>query len=279
MPAPPIDARSQNARVLGVELCGDDGALLRIMPLEPVGLLRAGRFFMLRRVDGTGPYIPRPFSVYRQYDDGSIEFLIKVMGPGTRSLAQSSTGTELVCVGPLGNGFPELEAGTPKVMVAGGIGSAPFYLLIQQALAGRHGASLAPEDLTLIYGGRKAGFLYDLEAFMDLGVRVLAATDDGSAGFHGNVLDCLHKQWEVGNLPQTVHLLTCGPEPMMEAVAREAAAKNLECWVSLETYMGCGVGICNGCSLATRPDGPLGAWPVAKACVDGPVFSTSAIEF
>lgn len=252
--------------------------LLRIKPLEPAGPLRAGRFFMLRSPDDTAPAIPRPFSVYRQHDDGSIEFLIKVMGPGTRALARSSPGTELVCVGPLGNGFPEFGADVPQVMVAGGIGSAPFYMAIQQALAGSHGAKVAPEDLTLIYGGRKAGFLYDLEAFMDLGVRVLAATDDGSVGFHGNVLDCLRKQWEVENLPETVRLLTCGPEPMMEAVAHEAAVKNLECWVSLESYMGCGVGICNGCSLVTRPDGPLGEWPVAKACVDGPVFCTSAIE-
>ena len=279
MPAPPIDARSQNAHVLGVEPCGEDGVLLRIKPLEPADPLRAGRFFMLRSLDDTAPSIPRPFSVYRQYDDGSIEFLIKVMGPGTRALAGSPPGTELVCVGPLGNGLPEFEADVPRVMVAGGIGSAPFYMAIQQALEGSHGAKVEPEDLTLIYGGRQAGFLYDLEAFMELGVRVLAATDDGSVGFHGNVLDCLRKQWDVGNLPETVHLLTCGPEPMMEAVAHEAAAKNLKCWVSLETYMGCGVGICNGCSLVTRPDGPLGAWPVAKACVDGPVFSTSAIEF
>lgn len=278
MPAPPIDARSQSARVLGVEPCGEDGVLLRIQPLQPIGPLRAGRFFMLRCRDDSSPCIPRPFSVYRQHADGSAEFLIKVTGLGTRALADSSPGTELVCVGPLGNGFPEFEAGTPLVMLAGGIGSVPFYMVIQQALEGSYGARMAPEELTLIYGGRQAGYLYDLEAFMDLGVRVLAATDDGSAGFHGNVLDCLRKQWEMGNLPEAVHLLTCGPEPMMEAVAREAAEKNLDCWLSLETYMACGVGICNGCSLVTRPDGPMGDWPVAKACVDGPVFHTSAIE-
>jgi len=233
---------------------------------------------MLRRTDGTSPCIPRPFSVYRQHADGSLEFLIKVMGQGTRALAASSPGTELLCVGPLGNGFPAFEEDLPRVMLAGGIGSAPFYLAIQQALAGSHGPPVAPENLTLIYGGRHAGFLYDLEAFVELGVRVLAATDDGSSGFHGNVLDCLRKQWDVGEIPAAVHLLTCGPEPMMQAVAAEATSRQLDCWVSLETYMGCGVGICNGCNLNTRPDGPLGDWPVAKACVDGPVFPTGAIE-
>lgn len=278
MPAPPIDARSQSARVVSVVPCGADGVLLRIAPKEPVAPMRAGRFFMLRCVDGTSPPIPRPFSVYRQHGDGSLEFMIKVMGRGTRALAGAVPGKDLTCIGPLGNGWPELGPGAPWVMLAGGIGSAPFHMAIEQALAGTHGAQLDPSDLTLIYGGRHQGFLYDLESFMDLGVRILATTDDGSAGYHGNVVDCLRNQWATDSLPESLRLFTCGPEPMMRAVVEESKARDLACWYSLETYMGCGVGICNGCALSTCKSGPLADWPVAKACVDGPVFRVGTVE-
>lgn len=258
---------------------GSDGAVLRVRPELDQPALRAGRFFMLRREDGLSPAIPRPFSLYRQVG-GDLEFLIKIMGRGTRALAETRPGEKLVTVGPLGHGWPTLDgSGVPWVGIAGGIGSVPFFEGVRQSLAGMDGhAPTKPADWTLIYGGRNAGFLYDLEEFMDLGVRVLAATDDGSQGFHGNVIQCLEHLWESGQLPDEVRLLSCGPEPMMEAVAGVARQRELECYLSLETYMGCGVGICNGCAVMTEPEGPLGAWPVAKCCVDGPVFAASAIR-
>jgi dihydroorotate dehydrogenase electron transfer subunit len=279
MPAPPPDARSFSSELVSVRPSGSDGVVLRVRPDLEQPALRAARFFMLRRDDPSSPVIPRPFSLYRQVD-GDLEFLIKVMGRGTRALAESTPGTRLVTVGPLGHGWPTLDGdGAPWVGIAGGIGSVPFFEGVRQSLAGMDGAAPAtPADWTLIYGGRHAGFLYDLEEFLELGVRVLAATDDGSQGFHGNVVQCLEHQWDSGQLPEQVRLLTCGPEPMMEAVARVARERELECYLSLETYMGCGVGICNGCAVMTEPEGPLGAWPVAKCCVDGPVFPATAIR-
>ena len=182
-------------------------------------------------------------------------------------------------VGPLGNGWPEIGPGSePWVFVAGGIGSAPFYMAVEQALSGAFGPGPAASEMTLIYGAQTAGLLYDLEAFQALGIRVLPATDDGSAGFEGNVVELLRHEQESGRIPRQVRVLTCGPDPMMEAVAQAAAQSGSPCWVSLETLMGCGVGICNGCAVATRPDSELGAWPVAKCCVDGPVFPAHAIE-
>jgi dihydroorotate dehydrogenase electron transfer subunit len=279
MAAPPPDARSLRSELIDVRPSGCDGVVLRIRPEVPQPQLRAGRFFMLRRADGLSPAIPRPFSIYRQTGE-DLEFLIKVMGPGTRALAESAPGTSLVTVGPLGNGLPQLEAsGAPWVMLAGGIGSAPFFEAVRQALAGSENAPpVDPGHLTLIYGGRDAGYLYDLDLFLDLGVRVLATTDDGSQGFHGNVVQCLEHLWSAEQLPPQVRLLACGPEPMMKAVARVAAQRELPCWLSLETYMGCGVGICNGCAVPTEPGGELDDWPVAKCCVDGPVFPASAIR-
>jgi dihydroorotate dehydrogenase electron transfer subunit len=278
MPAPPPDARSLQGEVVRVEPCGDDGVILAVRPEMSLARIRASRFFMLKRLDGLSPLIPRPFSLYRQ-GDGVLEFLIKVMGRGTRALAASRPGERLRLVGPLGNGWPTLDgAGAPWVMLAGGVGSAPFYLGIRQALSGMDGARpVARESLFYLYGAARKGLLYDLEAFLELGVRTQVATDDGSAGFRGNVVQLLEELWRKEALPERVRLLACGPDRMLEAVETLARERGLECWLSLETLMGCGVGICNGCPVATRPDGPLGAWPNAKCCVEGPVFKTDAI--
>lgn len=279
MPAPPPDARSLLARVHSVRPCGDDGVLLRLTPLESVPRVRASRFFMLRREDRLSPAIPRPFSIYRQ-PDGDLEFLIKVMGAGTRALAACVSGERVRVLGPLGNGWPALDGGgAPWVMLAGGVGSAPFLMGIEQALAGMDG--LAParaSQLHYLFGAAHKGLLYDLEAFRATGVSVHVATMDGSAGLRGTVLDLLRELWRAGKLPREVQLLACGPERMLRAVSDLALEKDLPCWLSLETLMGCGVGICNGCPIPTRVEGPRGAWPNAKCCVEGPVFEAREID-
>src|SRR5688500_1464235 len=109
MPAPPADARSFLAAVVSVRRCGDDGVVLRVRPERELDPLRAARFFMLRREGPGSPAIPRPFSLYRQTPAGELEFLIKVMGAGTRALADSREGEAIRLVGPLGNGWPALD--------------------------------------------------------------------------------------------------------------------------------------------------------------------------
>ncbi len=263
---------------LGVESCGDDGVILRIATESPLPPLRAARFFMLRREDRLSPAIPRPFSVYRQVGR-ELWFLIKVMGAGTAALAGCAPGTKLRVIGPLGNGWPALDGdGAPWVMLAGGIGSAPFYMAIEQALAGMDGKRPARrEQLVYLYGAARKGLLYDIEAFQSLGVRVAACTDDGSFGLKGNVLQLLAHLQEQKEIPAPVRLLACGPERMLEAVESHARRVGAEAWLSLETLMGCGVGICNGCPVPTIQQGPRGSWPNAKCCVEGPVFSTREV--
>jgi dihydroorotate dehydrogenase electron transfer subunit len=263
---------------VSVTPCGDDGVVLRIRTETRLPPLRAARFFMLRREDRLSPAIPRPFSVYRQVG-ADLEFLIKVTGVGTTALARCTPGTPLRVVGPLGNGWSTLDGdGPPWVMLAGGIGSAPFWMGIEQALAGMDGRKAArPDQLVYLYGAARKGLLYDLEAFQKLGVPVHTCTDDGSHGMKGNVLQLLESLWNKGTLPRKVRLLACGPERMLEAVEELAREKDLPCWLSLETFMGCGVGICNGCPVRTVADGPMGAWPNAKCCVEGPVFSVEQV--
>jgi len=300
-----------SGEAISVTPCGDDGVILRLRTHEAIAPLRAARFFMLRREDRLSPAIPRPFSVYRQ-DERELEFLIKVMGAGTAALAACTRGTRLRVIGPLGNGWPTIDgcgtnapdeiatsrragigavpragsssrgnaegAKPPWLMLAGGIGSAPFYMGIEQALAGMDGKAPARRsEITYLYGAARKGLLYDLAAFEALGVRVATCTDDGSHGFHGNVLQLLAHLQTSGEVAERVRILACGPERMLEAVERFARERELECWLSLETVMGCGVGICNGCPVPTLNDGPMGKWPNAKCCVEGPVFSIDAV--
>jgi dihydroorotate dehydrogenase electron transfer subunit len=265
--------------VCSVEPCGDDGVVLTLVPERELPPVRASRFFMLRREDRLSPLVPRPFSLYHQ-EGARLEFLIKVMGRGTQALARSRPGEALRLIGPLGNGWPTLDGeGPPWVMLAGGVGSAPFLLAIEQALAGMDGApAVARERVAFLYGAARAGLLYDLERFRSSGVPVFTATDDGSAGLRGNVVQLFEELVRSGRLPRSVRLLACGPDPMLRAVSELASARELACWLSLETLMGCGVGICNGCPVATRAEGPLGSWPNAKCCVEGPVFAANAIR-
>jgi dihydroorotate dehydrogenase electron transfer subunit len=278
MVAPPADARSQLATLTQVRGCGADAAVVRLeLDCEPAPL-RASRFFMLRREDGLSPLIPRPYSIYRQRGR-ELEFLVKRLGRGSRALVESRPGDRLRLIGPLGNGWPTLDgAGAPWVLLAGGVGSAPFLMAIEQALAGMDGARpCRPEQLPFLFGAAHGGLLYDLDLFRATGVPVHTATVDGSHGRRGHVLDLLHELWERGALPREVRLLACGPERMLEAVEHLARERGLPCWLSLETLMGCGVGICNGCPVPTRPEGPLGKWSNAKCCVEGPVFSTDEV--
>src|SRR5689334_9302678 len=184
MPAPPSDSRSMLAQAVSVTPCGDDGVVLRIRTETPLPPLRAARFFMLRREDRLSPAIPRPFSLYREAGNGELEFMIKVMGHGTQALALSTPGTQLRLVGPLGNGWPALSGGgAPWVMLAGGIGSAPFHMAIEQALAGMDGKpACKPSEIFYLYGAAKKDLLYELEAFQKLGVAVHTCTMDGSHG-------------------------------------------------------------------------------------------------
>lgn len=282
MPAPPSDAVSQHARVVSSRPCGTDAVVLRLAPERPCGPIRASRFFMLRREDGTSPYIPRPYSIYRQGVDGSeswVEFLIKVMGRGSTALATAPIDAPIRLIGPLGNGWVDLSgAGDPLVMLAGGVGSAPFPMAIEQALAGIDGTAAQPADVHLLFGARDRGLLYDIELFEELGVNVHTATIDGSHGLRGHVLQLLATLQAEGALPDRVRLLACGPDPMLEAVHAHALARDLPCWLSLETLMGCGVGICNGCPVPTRAGGALDGWSNAKCCVEGPVFAARDIE-
>lgn len=258
-------------RVLARRPLPPDGAVITVESDGHAGL-QPFQFYMLSVPGDPGfPYIPRPFSVY-DAGEKSLDFLLKVVGPGTESLANVPLGGEVQLAGPLGLGITSFATERRPVGVAGGVGIAPFLLLYRQWVAGLVG----PPDVRplLVYGARSAEFLYDLELFRQLPVEVRVCTDDGSAGVHGRVTDVLAEVLDEG----PADVLACGPDPMMIAVANLCAARTTACRLSLETYMACGFGVCNACAVKVKDDQYRDGYRFDRCCVDGPVFDAAKID-
>jgi len=258
-------------RVLARRPLPPDGAVITVEVDEGLAL-EPFQFCMLSVPDDAGfPFVPRPFSVY---DAGprSYDFLLKVVGPGTASLADVPLGGEVRVAGPLGKGVSSFVPGRRPIGVAGGVGIAPFLLLYRQWVAGEIGPADAKP--LLIYGARSAEFLYDLDLFEGLPIEVRVCTDDGSAGRKGRVTDVLADALAEG----PADVMACGPDPMMIAVARLCAEQNVPCRLSLETFMACGYGVCNACAVKCPDDRYREGHRFDRACVDGPVFDAATLE-
>jgi len=260
-----------------------------------------GQFAMLRLAETNDPLLGRPLAVYRVLDDQAgrpaiIELVYLVVGKMTGRLRQVRPGEILEAWGPLGNGFSTAPA-DHVVMIAGGIGQTPFVTLGQERLGRRKFGepprkAPAASSVTLCYGARSADCLACVDEFEEVGIDVRLATDDGSAGVKGFVTQQAEAVLRelLGNdgrggasdastpdatLP--VRMAACGPEPMLQAVARLAAKWDVACEVSLETPMACGIGACYSCVAKIRQ--PDGTWDYRRTCVEGPIFDSRDIEF
>ncbi|MEX0678163.1 MAG: dihydroorotate dehydrogenase electron transfer subunit [Pirellulales bacterium] len=244
-----------------------------------------GQFLMVRLADCDDPLLGRALALYdtvlaeaARGEPTGLDIVYLVMGKMTSRLARLTPGAELEVCGPLGNGFPPQQT-EHLIMVAGGIGQTPFPALAREHLGGRqYGVPprrVAPvKRVTLCYGARTKEYLAGIDDFRRLGVEVSLSTDDGTAGHHGLVTEVL--QDVLDDSPEA-RVVCCGPEPMMEAVARLTAARGIPCQVSLETPMACGIGICFSCVARVRDD--RGGWDYRRTCVEGPVFDARHIEW
>lgn len=221
------------------------------------------------------PLLPRPMA-FLDADpvEGTIEFLYFVAGRGTQLLSQtvsvaSSTPRSLRLIGPLGCGFEPLAGVDVHVGVGGGSGVAPLVFFFRKMdLPGRH----------LILAARSAGQLPAGKAMRMDGVAVTPATDDGTAGFHGNAVEALADVLEGPLKGRRVALYVAGPEAMMLAAVRLARRKGIPIRVSLEARMACGVGVCRGCVVnGCGSHGKTGLHRFA-VCQDGPVFDPDALS-
>lgn len=250
---------------------------IRLHGPELAARVRPGQFLMLRLPDTTDPLLGRPFALYDTVLDAqgqpiALDVVYLVVGKMTGRLTEVRAGDELDVWGPLGNGFPRLDGVRRVALVAGGIGQTPFLAHVRQLLGTRGYGGESPrrtaEQVALFYGVRTADLAAGIDDFRAAGAAVHLASDDGSLGERGFVTALLERHGPPD------HLVGCGPEPMLHALADLAQRWGVPCHVSLETPMACGVGICFSCVARTRTaDG----WDYKRVCVDGPVFDAAQL--
>jgi dihydroorotate dehydrogenase electron transfer subunit len=226
--------------------------------------VRPGQFIHLR-VPGLGESVlRRPFSIYRA-ESGEISILYKQVGKGTRELAVLPEGGHADFIGPLGNGFPlPAPEGATPVLVAGGYGVAPLYLLARHL--GRKGI--------VFVGGRTEADLLCLDDFRGIGWDVELTTEDGSAGLQGRVTDALDRWLATAG---SVVLYACGPDGMLRAIDERLIRLGVPGWLSLDKHMGCGVGACLACVQRVHTADGGTCWK--RVCCDGPVFAGGEIDW
>ena len=196
-----------------------------------------------------GLYLRRPISVC-DYSGQNLTILYKVVGKGTEKMAGMHEGETLTMLTALGNGFDTSVSAQHVVLFGGGIGAAPLYKLAKDLI-------VQGKKVTVVLGFNATGDIYYLEEFRQTGAEVLVATLDGSVGTKGFVTDAVR----AANLNYD-YFYACGPMPMLKAIC---ANLNTPGEVSLEARMGCGFGICMGCSVETKQG-------TRRICKEGPVF-------
>jgi dihydroorotate dehydrogenase electron transfer subunit len=228
--------------------------------------VRPGQFIHVRIGPTHDPLLRRPLSVLRADPSaGRVWVLVKVVGRGTRLLAEMKPGATIDIIGPLGRGWPEPPPEGDLVLLAGGVGVAPLIFWAEW-LQERYPQS----HVVSIFG---AASEQELACWLELAARsdeFYVATEDGSAGEQGLATDLLRAhlaQRKAGAV------YACGPRPMMAAAAKMCGEAHLPCFVAMEQWMGCGIGACLGCAVPT-PEGRY-----VRVCTEGPVFACDEIDW
>ena len=258
-----------DARVIENRSLGGGYFIFRLGGCEPLAGSRPGQFVMLRGDWGRDPLLPRPLSLLSVAHEGRADLLAKVVGKGTALMERSPPGSRVSVLGPLGNSFPEPSCDVTDLLVAGGVGLPPLFM--QAESAARLGLSSGSE---MLYGGRTSRDLVLLGEMRALGIPLHLATEDGSLGRRGRVTDELEarlEHWRAAASTRRLRIMACGPRAMLWAVGRIAQSCDIECYLSLEEQMACGIGVCLGCAVAAETR------PYRYVCKDGPVFPASEV--
>ena len=226
---------------------------------EIAGFAVPGQFVSLYCTDGSR-LLPRPVSICEiSTDKQAVRLVYRIAGKGTEEFSKLMSGDGIQLAGPMGNGFPQ-KAGA-SFLIGGGIGIPPMLELARR-LEG---------EKQIVLGFRDEQFL--VEDFKKYGP-VCIATEDGSAGTKGNVLDAI-----LENGLKAERIYACGPLPMLRALKEYAAKKGMECYVSLEERMACGIGACLGCVCKSKKTDLHTNVKNKRICKEGPVFEAGEVEF
>jgi len=228
--------------------------LLKVFSPELTSIIKPGQFLNIRVSERVYPLLRRPFSVCDVQGD-HLYLMFNIMGEGTSILAHKPIGSDLDILGPLGNGFKLDGNYETAVIVAGGLGAAPFPY-VTRMLNGK-------KNILSFIGGRTKDdvITYNLK-------NVTMASDDGSLGFKGNVVQLLENNLKLLK-SKRIKIFACGPTVMLRALKDFCIKQNFECEASTESAMACGFGICQGCPIESTTESDK----YLLVCKDGPVFN------
>ena len=234
--------------------------LMKITCPKIAALSAAGQFVEL--YTGLGERIlPRPISI-SEIDaiKGELTLIYQVVGNGTECFSRKNKGDLIKVLGPCGNGFKINNEIKKHIIAGGGIGIPPLVELCKN-LEG---------DVSVFIGAKSSPIL--TEKFESLGAKVYVASDDGSAGFKGNVVELMDKIKPEGGM-----IYSCGPKIMLKFVAEWGEKNGIPVQVSMEERMACGIGACVGCAIKIKDSESENGWKHLKVCKDGPVFMGSEV--
>jgi dihydroorotate dehydrogenase electron transfer subunit len=237
--------------------------------------MKPGKFIMIKISSHSNyPFLRRPFSIYKSYPQrhpekkkrGHLLILYKVVGKGTQMMTEFKKGQKVDMIGPLGNGFtlPPLPSSANIVLIGGGVGIVSLYPLAE---------ALGSKKLFVFIGGKTRNDILCLRDFKKLNSNIFIATEDGSQGFKGTVIDLFLSERKKFNKNEPYYLYSCGPLEMLKALAKVLKPKRFISQVSLETRMACGFGACWGCVVKTKDL----KTPYQRVCKNGPVFNLEEI--
>lgn len=255
----------EKAFIESVQKIGEEIFLIKVFSPAIAYIAKPGQFCNIKVSENSFPLLRRPFSIC-DVDGDYLFFLFDVHGEGTKILSKKKNGDSLELLGPLGKGFlyDDNNAAVPAsydtaVIVAGGLGVAPFPFLIK---------NLPEEKNVFCFVGGRSKNQVVIHGLKNISV----ATEDGSEGFRGTVVD-LFKE-EIHDFSQKkFRIFACGPNLMLKALQEYCIKNNFDCQISVECVMACGFGICQGC-----PIGSGNGESYLLVCKDGPVFDAKAVK-
>jgi dihydroorotate dehydrogenase electron transfer subunit len=247
-----------NSPVVDTKQVHENIFIQKIHSPEIAQRVKPGQFLNIRVSENTFPLLRRPFSVC-DVEGESIYLMFNILGEGTKILARKNNGETIDILGPLGNGFNLDSKYETAIIVAGGLGAAPFPFVTRSI---RNKKSI----LTFVGGRTKQDVItYGLDNY-------ILSSDDGSVGFKGNVVQSLEQNLEKIIISKS-KVFACGPNAMLRSLKDFCIKNNLDCEVSTECAMACGFGICQGCPIESTQQSDK----YLLVCKDGPVFNVKDV--
>ena len=228
---------------------------------------KPGQFVNIKCAKGLDAYLRRPISICDVNEsENTVTIIFQVRGKGTKLLAMKKTGERLDIIAPLGWGSFSLKANRRVLIIGGGIGVFPLYELSKR---------LKPmcEERVVVLGFRNEEAVVMKPEFEAVSERLVITTDDGSLGIKGYTTDILVEEIVKDKVDM---IYACGPMPMLAKIAKIAKENDIECEVSLEERMGCGIGACLVCACKTKHGDE---WEHSHVCYNGPVFNAGEVVF